>query len=303
MKLASLLLAACSVMPLASVSAQNPPAEVAKKIEAALPDRAFAPPEKPRKLLLFSATNGFRHESIPTGLFALAELGKKSGAYEAVVSNDISNFEVDQLKRFDAICFLSTTQDVFMPHPNLRKSMTPEQLKDAEARAERLKKNFLAYLRSGHGFVGIHAATDTCLEWADYGEMIGGCFDGHPWDAKAKVSIKVEPGKEKHPLVAMFKGENLALKEEIYQFKAPYDSRNVDMLLRLDPDKTPMDVKGIKRKDKDFGVSWAKHYGKGRVFYCSLGHNHDIYWQPLVLTHYLAGIQWALGDFKVDVQP
>ncbi|MEI7928583.1 MAG: ThuA domain-containing protein, partial [Verrucomicrobiales bacterium] len=58
----------------------------------------------------------------------------------------------------------------------------------------------------------------------------------------------------------------------------------------------------VKRADKDFGVAWARTWGKGRVFYCSLGHNHEIYSNPTVLKHYLAGLQWAIGDFKVDVK-
>jgi type 1 glutamine amidotransferase len=301
MKLPSLLFSLFAVLPLAS-HAQKIPADALEKITAALPDRAFAPPAKPRKLLVFSATNGFRHASIPTGIAALTEMGKKLGAYEVVASEDISNFEVDQLKNYDAVCFLNTTQDVFMPHPNLRKSMNPQQLKEASERAERLKKNFADYLNAGHGFVGIHAATDTCYEWPEYGEMVGGYFDGHPWTADTPVSIKVEPGKEQHPLVAMFEGKNVDFKEEIYQFKAPYDSSKVDMLLRLDTAKSPMDKKGIKRTDNDFGVAWAKRIGEGRLFYCSLGHNHDIYWHPVVLKHYLAGIQWALGDYKVELK-
>jgi type 1 glutamine amidotransferase len=301
MKLSSLLCSLAVLLPLAA-RAQKMPAGAAEKIAAALPDRAFAPPAKPRKLLVFTATNGWRHESIPTGITALTELGKKSGAFEVVASEDISEFEVDQLKNYDAVCFLSTTLDIFMPHPNLRKAMTPQQLKDATERSERLKKNFMAYLDAGHGFVGIHAATDTCYEWPEYGEMIGGYFDGHPWTANTQVSIKVEPGKEKHPLVAMFEGKNVDFKEEIYQFKAPYDSSKVDMLLRLDTEKSSMNVKGIKRTDNDFGVAWAKTIGPSRMFYTSLGHNHEIYWHPVVLKHFLAGIQWALGDYKVDVK-
>jgi len=115
------------------------------------------------------------------------------------------------------------------------------------------------------------------------------------------VSIKVEPGKEKHPLAAMFEGRNVEFKEEIYQLKDPYDSKKVDMLLRLDTEKTRMDIPHIKRTDNDFGVSWVRHWGKGRVFYCSIGHNHEMYWHPVILRHYLAGIQWALGDYQVEV--
>ena len=282
--------------------AEEPPAGMAEKIAAALPDKPFATPAKPRKLLIFSVTNGFHHASIPTGQLAFTELGKKTGAFETVVSNDLANFETDKLKDFDAVCFLSTTGEVFSPGKDQTKSMSPEALKEAEARADRLKANLMAFIKEGKGFVGIHSATDSCYQWPDYGQMINGYFDGHPWGAGTEVSIRVEPGQEKHPLVAMFEGKNVDFKEEIYQLKDPYDSKKVDMLLRLDTEKTKIDIGGVKRADKDFGVAWARTWGKGRVFYCSLGHNHEIYSNPIILKHYLAGLQWAIGDFKVDVK-
>lgn len=282
--------------------AEEPPAGAAEKIAAALPDKAYAKPAKPRKLLVFSVTNGFHHASIATGQLAFTELGKKTGAFEAVVSNDLSNFEADKLKAFDAVCFLSTTGEVFSPSKDQAKTMTPEQLKEAEVKAMQLKANLMDFIKGGKGFVGIHSATDSCYQWPDYGQMINGYFDGHPWTAGTDVSIRVEPGQEKNPLVAMFEGRNVEFKEEIYQLKDPYDSKKVDMLLRLDTEKTKIDIPGVKRADKDFGVAWARNWGKGRVFYCSLGHNHDIYSHPVVLKHYLAGLQWAIGDFKVDVK-
>lgn len=299
----SSILAAMAVFVVAQHGGdEQAPAGAAAKIEEAMPAEAYAKPEKPRKLLIFSVTNGFRHASIATGKLALTEMGKTTGAYETVVSDSLDNFEKDAIGGFDAICFLSTTQDVFMPHPSLRKDLSPEDLKAAEERAARLKENFMAYVKSGGGFVGIHAATDTLYEWEEYGRMINGYFDGHPWNANTPVSIKVEPGQESHPLVAMFEGENVNFPEEIYQLRAPYDSKSVHMLLRLDTEKTDMTLNGIKREDKDFGVAWARNWGEGRVFYCSLGHNHEMFWHPKVLRHYLAGIQWAIGDLKVDVE-
>jgi type 1 glutamine amidotransferase len=289
------------------VVAQNPkkdqvPPGASEKITAALPDKPFAKPQEPRRLLVFSKTNGFRHASIATGKIAMEELGKKTGAFEAVISDDLENFEVGTLAKFDAICFLNTTQNVFAPHKDELASMSEEDKKTATAREKRLKENFMKFIKSGGGFVGIHAATDTFHEWEEYGIMINGFFDGHPWTANTMVSIKVEPGKEKHPLVAMFEGRNLDFNEEIYQLKEPYDSKAVDMLLRLDTEKTDMTVKGINRTDGDFGVAWARNWGKGRVFYCSIGHNHEMFWNPQILSHYLAGIQWAIGDYKVDVK-
>jgi len=269
-------------------------------IQAALPKVAPAKPAKERKLLVFSVTRGFRHRSIPTGKLALEHLGKETGAYSAVISDDLANFEKGKIEQFDAICFLSTTQSVFRPHKREMAKMNEEQKKAALEREARLQKNLLEFISSGKGFIGIHAASDTYYDWPEYGKMVGGYFDGHPWHSRTDVSIKVEPGKEKHPIVAALNGKSLNFKEEIYQFKEPYDSSKYDMLLRLDPKKSNMNVRGIKRKDQDFGVAWTKPYGNGRVFYCSLGHNHHIYWNDKVLAHYLAGIQWAMGDLKVE---
>ncbi|MEO5715429.1 MAG: ThuA domain-containing protein [Luteolibacter sp.] len=285
-----------------TVKAEDAPAGALEKITAALPDKPFAKPAKPRKILVFSKTNGFRHASIATGKVALTEMGKKTGAFETVISDDLANFEVDRLKTFDAVCFLSTTMNVFSPNKDELAKMSDADKEAAAKNEERYKKNLMAFVKAGRGFVGIHAATDTCYEWPEYGNMMNAYFDGHPWTADVKVSVKVEPGQEKHPLVAMFEGQNVDFPEEIYQFKAPYDSKAVHMLLRLDTEKTDMTRQGIKRTDGDFGISWARHWEKGRVFYSSLGHNHEIYWNPKVVRHYLAGIQWALGDYQVEVK-
>ncbi len=283
-------------------SQEQPPPGSAEKIAEALPEKPYAKPAKPRKLLVFSKTNGFRHASIATGKLAFAELGRKTGAFEVVISDSLDEFEIDNLKKYDAVCFLSTTLNVFLPNGGELAAMSPEAQEAARAREPRLKDNLMKFIKSGRGFVGIHAATDTCYEWQEYGKMMNGYFDGHPWGAGHKVSIKVEPGQEKHPLVAMFDGKNVEFNEEIYQHKDPYDSKSVHMLLRLDTEKTDMNVGGINRKDGDFGVSWARTWEKGRVFYCSIGHNHEMYWHPTILRHYLAGIQWALGDLKVEIK-
>jgi type 1 glutamine amidotransferase len=297
MPFASAALALLAVCPV--IAQDSPPDGAAEKIAAALPAKAFEKPAKPRKLLIFSKTNGFHHASIATGKLAFTEMGKKTGAFEAVVSDDLSNFEPDKIKQFDAIMFLSTTQDPFGPSENEWKAMDDKQKAEAKAKEEPLKKSLLEFVKSGKGFIGIHAATDTFYDWPEYGQMIGGYFDQHPWTADKHVSIKVEPGQEKNPLVAMFDGKSVDFNEEIYQLKDPYDSSKLDMLLRLDPAKSDMNVQNIHRKDQDFGVAWVHHFDKGRVFYCSIGHNHEMYWNPTILSHYLAGIQWAIGDYKV----
>lgn len=270
------------------------------KVAEAIPEKALATPKKQRKMLVFSVTRGYRHGSIDIGNVAIKMLGEKTGAYEAVVSNDLANFEADKIKEYDAICFLNTTMEVFLPAKGQWDKMSDEEKKAATEKDARLKENLLNFVKSGGGFVGIHAASDTFYKWPEYGEMLGAYFNGHPWRHNTDVSIMVEKGKEKNPIVAGLNGEPLNFKEEIYQFKDPYDSSKLNMLLRLDPEKSDKNVSGIKRDDKDFGVSWTKSYGKGRVFYCSLGHNDYIYYNPKVLGVYLAGIQWAFGDLEIE---
>jgi type 1 glutamine amidotransferase len=294
------LLAALFVLQSNNKNAETPPAGALEKIAQALPAQAWAKPSQPRKLLVFSATAGFRHASIATGKVALTELGKKTSAYTAVVSDDLANFEPDAIQQFDAICFLSTTQDIFSPHPQVLKKMSDEEKQAASEKSARLRKSLMDFIESGKGFVGIHAATDTLYNMPEYGRMIGGYFDGHPWTANADVQIDVVAGQEKHPLAVMFQGESLRFKEEIYQHKDPYSAKNQHILLRLNVEQSAK-VGGLKRKDGDYGVSWARHHGKGRVFYCSLGHNHEIYWNDRVLSHYLAGIQWAMSDLKAEI--
>jgi type 1 glutamine amidotransferase len=282
---------------------KNPPPDASDKILAAIPEKPLAEPSEKRRILVFAVTNGFRHQSIATGQLMMRLIGEKTGAFEAVVSDDLENFEADALATFDAVCFLNTTGSVFMPHKKELEKMDDDARTAAKEREERLQKNLMAFIRGGGGFVGIHAATDTYYDWQEYGKMINGYFDGHPWNANTAVSLKVEPGQEEHPLAAMFHGKNLDITEEIYQLKDPYESRQVRMLLRLDTERSPMDLKGIKRKDGDFGVSWARMWGDGRVFYSALGHNHEIYWHPEIVLHFMAGIQWALGDLEADASP
>ncbi|MFC4993751.1 ThuA domain-containing protein [Rubritalea tangerina] len=270
--------------------------EKLERVAAALPQKA-AEPKKKRKLLIYTETKGYRHQSIDIGKVAFEAMGKESGAYESVVSNDLGNFEAEAIQEFDAICFLNTTLEVFRPHPVKFKLLNKEEKDKALEKERRLQQNLLNYVKNGGGFIGIHAASDTFYQWAEFGEMLGGYFDGHPWNARTDVSIVLAKGAEGNPIVTSMKdGEALNFKEEIYQLKDPYDSSKLDMLLRLDTENSDMKVRGIKRTDNDFGVSWTKSYGKGRVFYCSLGHNEHIYWNPKVLSIYLNGIQWAMGD-------
>lgn len=257
----------------------------AEKIAAGVPKSAPAKPTKPRKVLVFSKTAGFRHGSIPTGVEAMKQMGKSTGAFEVTATEDDSFFEPEKLKDFDAVLFLNTTGEVF---------------KSKEAgREERLKKSLVDFVKSGKGLIGTHSATDTYKKWKDFNDMMGGAFAGHPWHTKIRVK-NLEPG---HPLNAAFAGKDFEIADEIYQFRkdtASADERR--MLLSLSGEIVDKG-KGNTGKEGLYPIAWLDKYGDGRIFYCSLGHRDEIYWNPVILKHYLAGIQYALGDLDAEAEP
>lgn len=276
---ARVLSVAAACIAVQNLSAQTP--EELRQIEEAMPAEAPAKPKKPRKVLVFTLTKGFRHDSIPCGEKALQLLGEKTGAYTATISQNESDFSAENLKQYDAVVFCNNTGELFS-EPFQREAL-------------------LSFVREGKGIAGIHAATDCCYQWAPYGDMMGGYFDGHPWNAPDTVTIRIEDTT--HPVMAAFPDPLFTVTDEIYQFKDPYSRAKQNVLASLDPQKTDMSKKGIKRPDQDFPVAWVRNFGKGRVFYCSLGHNKHIYWNPVILKHYLAGIQFATGDLEADASP
>jgi type 1 glutamine amidotransferase len=265
-----------------------------EKIEAALPDSAPAKPAQPRKLLIFSKTNGFRHDSIPVGVQAVTKLGEKTKAFSAEHTEDESYFEPDRLQQFDAVLMLNTTGDVFRP----RRLPDGEERTKALERESKLQESLQNFVHSGKGLAGFHSATDTYHNWPAYNQMMGGTFDGHPWHEPVPIRL-LDP---QHPLNKIFGGQGFTINDEIYQFRddtaRPTERR---MLLSLDPNWDGLS-KG-KRRDGFYPISWIAKYGDGRTFYCSLGHRQEIYWNPVILEHYLAGLQYVLGDFEVDAAP
>ena len=254
-------------------------ADAIEKIEAAIPDDATVRTNRKRRLLIFTRTEGFAHGAIPYAAEALKRMGERTGAYDATVSDSVKMFEKEKLDTFDAIVFDNTTGTLFTD--------------------ETLRANLMAFVEGGKGIVGIHAATDCFYDWPEFGEMMGGYFDGHPWNER--VTIRVEDPA--HPLNAAFVGRAFVVADEIYQFKSPYSRDRLRVLLSIDVNQTDMEKGGIKRDDHDFAVSWVRSWGEGRVFYCSLGHRNDIFWNPTILRHYLDGIQFALGDLEADTVP
>lgn len=286
-----MLAAVVLVTPMIVEAAEGVSTADAKKIAAAIPSVVHRPP-KIRKLLVYTRTKGFRHSSIPHGALAIRLLGDRTGAFRADVTEDPEAFAPANLSKYDAVLMLNTTGGAFLgSDPKTDDEKDPARVRDRE-----LKASLSSFVRGGKGLAGIHAATDTCYEWAEYGRMIGGFFLNHPWHEL--VGVKVE--KPGHPVCAAFGGKDFEITDEIYQFKAPYSRRNVTVLLSLDRVKTPQ--KG-QRPDDDYAISWIRSESRGRVFYCSLGHREEIYWNPAVLHHYLDGLRYVLGDLAAPATP
>jgi type 1 glutamine amidotransferase len=261
----------------------------------------------PKKVLVVTVTTGFRHSSIPTAEKVLAELAKDSGAFQveyARVENNDPQFKGSDgkpdkekihaaiakvlaekmspaaLKNYDAVIFANTTGDLPLPD----------------------KQAFLDWIKSGKGFVGMHSATDTFHNFAPYIEMIGGEFKTHG----AQVEVDAINQDQECPICRHLPADWKVF-DEIYQFKN-FDRSKVHGLLTLDKhpnNKTP----------GDYPISWCKNYGKGRVFYTSLGHREDV-WDPTwpdrknpkevaeaYQEHILGGIKWALGLEKWSPKP
>ena len=214
------------------------------------------------RVLVFSRTAGFRHDSIPAGIRAVRDLGT-AGGFAVDATEDARRFTAANLARYRVVVFLSTTGDVL----------------DA-----RQQDAFEGWIRAGGGFVGVHSATDTEYGWPFYGELVGAYFAGHP--AVQPATIRVED--RTHPSTAHL-GTTWTRTDEWYNFRT--DPRaTAHVLLALDEASYRGGTMGT-----DHPVAWCKRYAGGRSFYTAGGHPVEAYAEPAFRAHLLGGIRWAAG--------
>ena len=254
-------------------------------VEKAIPASAPATPKKPRRLLVMDLNIGRRgHPSIPHANLAIELMGKRTGAFEAVHSNDLSMLKAENLRKFDAIYLNNTIGNLF---------------ETAE-----LRDSLAAFLNAGGGLLGHHAVTVTSTEWPEFGEILGARGASHRM-ADEKVMVQVEDTAS--PLTKVFAGQSFEFVDEIFRFQPPYSREKVRVLLSIDLSKTDMNqgrcFGRCFRDDNDYPIAWIRRQGKGRVFYTTVGHNPFVFWNPKMLSFFLAGIQFALGDLEADATP
>lgn len=213
------------------------------------------------KLLVFSKTTGFRHASIGAGKLALIRLGEANG-WKVDTTEDAGAFTASNLKKYNAVIFLNTTGNV---------------LDSTQQRA------FEQFIRSGNGFAGIHAATDTEYDWPWYVGLVGASFESHPKQQTAKLYRT----DKTHPAT-------ISLPDTWERFDEWYNFKNINpathTLLHIDESS----YTGGKNGDQH-AMAWFHEYDGGRAFYTALGHTDASYIEPLFLEHVTGGIKYVMG--------
>ena len=215
------------------------------------------------KILVFSATRGFRHTSIANGKIALLKMGSEKNWIVDTTEN-ATVFTEANLKQYGVIVFLNTTGNI---------------LNDEQQIA------FEKYIQAGGGFVGIHSATDTEYDWPWYNNLVGAYFESHPKPQTALYNVV----NKNHPAVT-FMPDTLRRLEEIYNFKS-FKKESVTVLITVD------ETSYTGGKMPDFHpIAWYHNYDGGRAFYTEWGHHAEAFTDPLFLKHIEGAITWAIGN-------
>ena len=222
------------------------------------------------RVLVFSKTTGFRHDSIPDGIATIRSLGAEYG-FAVDATEDAARFTDAALARYKAVVFLSTTGDVL----------------NAEQKAA-----FERYIRSGGGFAGIHAASDTEYNWPWYGRLVGAYFASHPQIQRAKVHIADPDHPSTKGLPAIWERT-----DEWYNFRTN-PRGEVHVLATLDETTYTGGKMGA-----DHPIVWCHMMEGGRSWYTAMGHTKESYVEPRFRLHLLGGIESAAGRAPGCLQP
>ncbi|MCP1383596.1 ThuA domain-containing protein [Runella salmonicolor] len=212
-------------------------------------------------ILVFSKTKGYRHASIPKGREALVLMGQQN-KFSVDTTEDASVFTLENLKKYKAVVFLSTTGNI---------------LDDTQQAA------FEQYIRGGGGFVGIHAAADTEYDWPWYNQLVGAYFLSHPKQQNVDVVVH----DHTHPSTVMLP-DRWKRFDELYSYKKII--LGIKVLATLDESTYQGGANGVNHP-----FIWYREFDGGRSFYTGGGHTDESYVEPLFVQHLLGGIEYAMG--------
>jgi hypothetical protein len=221
----------------------------------------------PNRILYVTHSAGFRHDVIPTSRAVLKQLGEASRAFKITTTEDVSALTAENLRHYAAVMFFTTGE---LP------------ISDAQ------KAALLTFVRSGRGFLGVHSATDTFYMWPEYGKLVGGYFNEHPWHQKVTIDV-ADPMS---PLVG-FLAPSFTVDDEIYQIR-DFDAQTSRILLRLDPASVDLDAPNVHRQDYGWPLAWTRSFGRGRVFYTALGHEEGLWRDPRYQQMLTNAILWTI---------
>lgn len=220
-------------------------------------------------VLIFSKTNGFRHESIEPGIEALKKVGKPKG-WDVHTTENGAFFNDDYLRRFKVVVFLSTTGDV----------LTPGQ-----------EKAFEQFVENGGGYVGIHAASDTEYDWTWYDHLLGTHFRDHPLYPEHTPVAEIITDVRDHPTTRHLPAK-WRRADEWYNFKQSVRGKDsIQVLLTLN--EATYKATFPKAMGGDHPISWTNKVGQGRMFYTGMGHTNETFTDKYAMPHIVAGIEWA----------
>lgn len=245
---------------------------LAATLSLGLSASVFAQAKSDKRVLFVTQSKGFRHASLHVAEERIETWGAQNGFDVTITQMAEKYITPARLKNFDVIIFYTTSE---LP------------LSDAQ------KTALLNWVKSGKFFLGIHSATDTFYKWPEYGQMIGGYFNKHPWTENIQVTLKTED--KSHP-VSRHLPDGWSMKEEIYQIKDFIGRDKTHVLVSLDQSKTDMTRPGIEAKD--FPLVWWHDYGKGKVMYNAFGHRPDVWTTDWYQTMIVNALKWGTGQMK-----
>lgn len=239
--------------------------------------------------------NGYQHEVISHALSVLERLGYESGAYDMVIRTD-SQPITRQPITFKTGTGIATGEEFLAHNLNYYDAIFFFGVREIDLTDEQ-RRDLLAFVRTdGKGFVAAHAASTAFFSWPEFGEMIGGRFDEHPWGITDATVVVDAPD---FPIMRGFPAR-VTLHDEHYQLKG-FSRSTLKVLAHLDSSTLDLSRPLVHRKDGDFPVAWAKMYGKGRVFYSTLGHEPVLWDKGPVSQMYFQALRWALRLTGDDV--